>query len=277
MVVTSGAGQPRSLVITLDGLLTQTTFAAHLRHILKALEFSYSHPVDIEFTVDRGQRVSAAVRRHPPAAVPPYSPARETEQIRFPERLAEEDVVFGTEKLVPTGRVRNITNIVYVDPDRYGLASPSQKLELGRLMSRLNQRLEGQVFIMMGPGRWGSSTRISASRWATRTSTTPALVEISWGQGRNRPTLSYGTHFFQDLVEAHIYPLAIFPGDPGNPFNQKFFDTALNALPVLLPQDAGFADFVKVIDVPATTGGRVLELVMSGDEARALAYLATSE
>mgnify|MGYP006883592733 CR=1 FL=1 len=47
----------------------------------------------------------------------------------------------------------------------------------------------------------------------------------------------------------------------------------LNALPALLPKDAGFADFVKVIDVPATTGGRVLELVMSGDEGRAVAFL----
>jgi hypothetical protein len=48
----------------------------------------------------------------------------------------------------------------------------------------------------------------------------------------------------------------------------------MNALPALLPVDAQWADHVKIIDVPATTGGRHLEMVMSGDEARALAYLA---
>jgi hypothetical protein len=264
----------KSLVITLDGLLTQTSFAAHLRHILKALEVSYSHPVDIEFTLDIGReypRPSVAIHL---LQCRPYAPAREMEQIRFPERIDSEDIVFGTEKLVPTGRVRNISSIIYVDPDRYSLTSPSQKLELGRLMSRLNQRLEGQTFIMMAPGRWGSvnpdlGLRVGyADFYNTR-----ALVEISWGKGRNRPALSYGTHFFQDLVESRIYPLAIFPGDPGNPFNQKFFDNAVNALPVLLPQDAAFAEVVKVIDVSATTGGRVMELVMSGDEGRALAFL----
>ena len=40
---------PHTLVITLEGLLTHTSFAADLRTILKALEFSYSHPVDVEF------------------------------------------------------------------------------------------------------------------------------------------------------------------------------------------------------------------------------------
>ena len=33
---------------------------------------------------------------------------------------------------------------------------------------------------------------------------------------------------------------------------------------------------VKVIDVPATTGGRVLELAMSGEEGKALAFLTAS-
>ena len=52
-----------------------------------------------------------------------------------------------------------------------------------------------------------------------------------------------------------------------------FFDKALNALPSLLPDDAPYAEVIKVIDVPATTGGRVLELVMSGDDGKAIAFL----
>ena len=146
------------------------------------------------------------------------------------------------------------------------------------MIGRLNERLEGQRFILMGPGRWGSSNPdLGVKVTYADFYNTRALVEVGWAQGKSRPTLSYGTHFFQDLVESNIYPLAIFPGEPGNPFNTGFFETALNALPVLLPGDARHADFVKVIDVPATTGGRTLELVMSGDEARALAYLAESE
>ena len=200
----------------------------------------------------------------------------QTEQVRFPERLSEADIIFGTERLVPTGHVRGIGYIVYVDPEKYlHVADPSLKLELARLIGRLNQRLEGQPFILMGPGRWGSSNpdlglKVGYGDFYN----TRALVEIGLAQGKTRPTLSFGTHFFQDLVESHIYPLAIYPGETGNPFNASFFNSALNALPALLPSDARYADFVKVIDVPATTGGRAFDLVMSGDEGRALAFLA---
>jgi len=279
MVYTDRSLDPHSLVITLDGLLTQTSLANHLKTILKALEFSYSRPVDIEFTIVVG-------REHPRPSVEfhllqcrPLAGSARAEKIQFPDRLPEGDVVFGTEKLVPNGQVRGINYIVYVDPERYlHLADPSRKLELGRLIGRLNERLEGQRFILMGPGRWGSSNPdLGVKVTYADFYNTRALVEVGWAQGKSRPTLSYGTHFFQDLVESNIYPLAIFPGEPGNPFNTSFFETALNALPVLLPGDARHADFVKVIDVPATTGGRTLELVMSGDEARALAYLAESE
>jgi hypothetical protein len=274
MVARDHSLDSRSLVITLDGLLSQTSLASHLRTVLKALEFSYSHPIDIEFTVSLGREYP-----HPSVQLHllqcrPYSAATDVEQVRFPDRVAEADIVFGTGKLVPTGRVRNITTVVYADPEKYATASPTEKIELGRLIGRLNQRLEGQCFILMGPGRWGSSNPdLGLKVGYADFYNTRALVEIGMGTGRNRPTVSYGTHFFQDLVESHIFPLAIFPGEPGNPFNEKFFCTTLNALPALLPQDAGHADFVKVIDVPATTGGRVMELVMSGDEGRALAFL----
>jgi len=266
---------PRSLVITMDGLLGQTSFPADLKTVLKALEFSYSHPVDIEFTLSIGSAYpKPSVDLHLLQCRPHSNPS-ESEHVRIPDKIAESDIIFGTGKLVPTGIVKQISYVVYVDPEKYALANPSQKLELARLVARINQRLEGKIFILMGPGRWGSSNPdLGLKVGYADFYNTRALVEIGWGQGKNRPTLSYGTHFFQDLVESRIYPLAIFPGEPGNPFKRSFFESSMNALPALLPADAGWADSVKIIDVPGTTGGRRLDLVMSGDEARALAFLA---
>lgn len=267
----------RSLVITLDGLLAQTSFAADLRTILKALEFSYSHPVDVEFTLSLGNEYPRSrVDLHLLQCRPQNSPTS-SDKVSLPQQLPEPDIIFGTDELVPTGQARQIAYVVYVDPEKYATANPSQKLELARLIGRLNQRLEGQRFILMGPGRWGSSNpdlgvKVNYSDFYN----TSALVEIGWSKGKIRSTLSYGTHFFQDLVESHIYPLAIYPGEPGNTLNNAFFNAALNALPALLPHDAGWAEFVKVIDVRATTGGRVLDLIMSGDDSRAVAFL-TSE
>ncbi|MGE5602485.1 MAG: PEP/pyruvate-binding domain-containing protein [Nitrososphaerales archaeon] len=265
---------PRSLVITMDSLLTQTTFASDLKTVLKALEFSYSHPVDIEFTVEIGKEYpKPSVRLHLLQCRPHSNPG-ENETVVIPDKIPDQDIIFGTTKLVPTGSVRQIAYVVYAQPEMYAAANPSQKLELARLIGRINQRLEGKTFILMGPGRWGSSNAdLGLKVGYADFYNTRALVEIGWGQGKNRPTLSYGTHFFQDLVESHIYPLAIYPGEPGNPFKTGFFEAALNALPALLPGEAGWSEYVKIIDVPATTGGRHLELVMSGDEGRAVAYL----
>ncbi|MGQ9838971.1 MAG: PEP/pyruvate-binding domain-containing protein, partial [Anaerolineae bacterium] len=279
MVTTNRGLDPRSLIVTLEGLLTQTPFAADLRTVLKALEFAYNHPVDVEFTVSLTTDYPVRVNLHLLQCRPQINPLN-SEKVSLPQDLSQADIIFGTNKLVPTGVVRGITYVVYFDPEKYAQATPSQKLELARLVSRLNQRLEGQRFILMGPGRWGSSNpdlglKVRYSDFYNTRYNTRALVEIAWpGDNKATPTLSYGIHFFQDLVESRIFPLAIYPGRPGNPFNTAFFTSALNALPALLPADANFTDYVKVINVPATTGGRVLDLVMSGDEGRALAYLA---
>jgi hypothetical protein len=275
MVSTDRGLDPRSLVMTFDGLLTQTSFASQLKAMLKALEFGYTRPVDIEYTLTLGNEYPRPHVRLHLLQCRPHSGNELTEAVHVPDGLPEQDVVFGTVKLVPTGRVQNIAYIVYVDPHKYfGISDSSQKFELARLIGRVNQRLEGQQFILMGPGRWGSSNPdLGLKSGYADIYNTRALVEVGWAQGKSRPTLSYGTHFFQDLVESRIYPLAIYPGEPGNPFNKSFFDGALNALPTLLPEDTRYAEFVKVIDVPATTGGRVLELVMSGEEGKALAFL----
>jgi hypothetical protein len=129
-------------------------------------------------------------------------------------------------------------------------------------------------FILMGPGRWGSSNPDLGIKVSyADIYNTKALVEIGMAHGNSRPTLSYGTHFFQDLVESQIYPLAIFPGEPGNQFQQAFLDLAKNALPVLMPDYGRYQDVIKIINIPATTGGRTLELLMSGEQGKAIAFL----
>jgi hypothetical protein len=279
MIFNDPALDPRTLVVTFDGLLSQTAFVDQMKAILKALEFGYGRPVDIEFTVALGNEYPRPSVELHLLQCRPHSGNEGAEEVRFPDPLPEADVIFGTVKLVPTGRVRDVRYVVYVDPEKYDqIQDPSLKLQLARVIGHVNQRLEGQRFILMGPGRWGSSNLdLGLKVGYADIYNTRALVEIGLAHGNSRPTLSYGTHFFQDLVEAHIYPLAIYPGEPDNPFRESFFRQALNALPTLLPDDAGYAEYVKVIDVPATTGGRVLELVMSGEQGRAVAFLTRAE
>jgi hypothetical protein len=65
------------------------------------------------------------------------------------------------------------------------------------------------------------------------------------------PELSFGSHFFQDLVESGIFYVALFPERDGTVLNLALLEELPNQLPALLPRDAGLADVVQVIDLPA--------------------------
>ncbi len=67
--------------------------------------------------------------------------------------------------------------------------------------------------------------------------------------------------------------MALFPNDPGVCFNWDFFRRAPNVLPDMLPDEDQWADVVSVIDVPAVTNGRLMEVIMNADHDEALGYL----
>ena len=126
----------------------------------------------------------------------------------------------------------------------------------------------------MGPGRWGSSDiHLGVKVGYADIFNTRALIEVAYSANGGVPEMAYGTHFFQDLVEAEIYPLALFPDEQDVSFNWDFFGHAPNALPELLPEERKWADVVTVIDVPAASHGRLLEVVMDADHDMALGYL----
>jgi predicted nucleotidyltransferase len=88
------------------------------------------------------------------------------------------------------------------------------------------------------------------------------------------PDLSFGTHFFQDLVEASIRYLPLYPDDAGVIFNATFFRESENQLAALAPEFAALAGTVRVIDVPRVTGGLVLRVLMNADLDEAMGLLA---
>ena len=127
----------------------------------------------------------------------------------------------------------DITHIVYVDPEKYDAISEHTSLTaVGRAVGRLNKLLPKRKFILMGPGRWGSrgDIKLGVSVTYSDINNCAALIEIARKKGNYTPDLSFGTHFFQDLVEARIYPLAVFLDDEEAFFNREFFYETPNRL-----------------------------------------------
>jgi hypothetical protein len=266
---------PRELVLTFDGLLTKTRFVPLMRAILQTVSERFGRHVDVEFTAD-------IVPEHPqPDFVVhllqcrPQASRESAEAFQVPATVAEADLLFSADRLVPQGRVRRIRYVVFVDPRAYArIADQTTRLQLARVVGRLNQILEEKRFILMGPGRWGSANiDLGVKVTYADIYNTAMLIEIGLSDGDSTPEVSYGTHFFQDLVEAEIYPLALYPDQGDTAFNWHFFRKSPNALTDLLPEFAAYADYVRVIDVPAVSGGRQLEVIMDDESSQALGYL----
>lgn len=102
---------------------------------------------------------------------------------------------------------------------------------------------------------------------------TKMLVEVGYSQSNSMPEVSYGTHFFQDLVEARIFPLAVFPDHEGVIFDKRFLAETPNLLTSLLPGQAAFEGVLKVIDaLQATHSGQLLEVIMSSEQSKAMGW-----
>ena len=267
---------PGKLVLTFDNLLTRTPFVPLLKAMLQTLTTYFGCSVDVEFTADilpgrpQPDFCFHLLQCRPQALEEPQ------QTVEIPTTVSADDVLFTADRLVPHGRVQRIRHVVFVDPRAYA-RSPDEttRLQIARIVGRLNQALEEKSFILIGPGRWGSSSpELGVKVTYADIFHTAMLVELGLAEGDGAaPEVSYGTHFFQDLVEANIYPLAVYPGQRDVAFAWNFFCNSPNHLADLVPEAARYAEYVRVIDVREASEGRLLEVIMDGDQGKAMGYL----
>ena len=246
-----------------------------MKSLLQTIEKFYTRPVDIEFAVrclgNRGRSECEITLLQ----CRPLSFRQEGQPIAIPAHIPRDDILFSASKLVPQGIVSSVRYVIWIDPRTYNrIPDADTRLQLARVVGQLNCALEDQPFILMGPGRWGSSNlSLGVKVSYADINNARMLIEVALAHGDQTPEVSYGTHFFQDLVESHIYPLPLYPDDDKTAFNWAFFENTPNVLAQITPQFLTYAPYVKVIDVAAVTGGHTIEIIMNGEQEKALAYV----
>jgi pyruvate, water dikinase len=256
-------------VFTFEGLIGATPFVSYVRELLSLLQNKMGEPVDIEFAYDGSNFYLLQCRAQ--------SYGEDALPVPIPQDLPAERVLFSANRFVSNGRVPEIAHIVYVDPEAYSQLPDSNAMRnIGRAVGRLNKLLPKRQFILMGPGRWGSrgDIRLGVPVTYSDINNSAMLIEVARQKGNYLPDLSFGTHFFQDLVEASIRYLPLYPDDPKNVYKEPFFRSSRNILKQLVPEFASLADTLKVIDVPRETGGLVLRVLMNAELDQAVAFLA---
>ncbi|MBN1681186.1 MAG: phosphoenolpyruvate synthase [Anaerolineae bacterium] len=268
---------PSQLVFTFNTLAREPRFTDLMRNLLHFLQEQYDLPVDIEYTVEITHTWPESQFRVCLLQCRTLTEHEPGKTRHIPDYIPDCDKLFSAHRQVPDGVIERVRYMVYVRPEAYlSLPDPSARLDVGRLVGRINERLKNERFVLMGPGRWGTSDiQLGIKVTYADIYNTRALIEIAHSQGGGSPEMAYGTHFFQDLVESEIFPLALFPHEGNAFFNWEFFDHAPSVLPDLLPDDSDMVDFVRVLDLYQVAHGRLLEIIMDADADEALGYLRT--
>ncbi len=254
--------------ITFDNLLSKTPLAGLMKKALRMLEEAYGRPVEVEFAWDAGKLYILQCR-----AVPATSQA---ERIELPDGIPPDRVLFTCGFCLMGATVRNIEYVVYMNPKAYAeLSTTEERLAAGRIVRRINRLLEGKVFGLFGPARWGTNDLTLGIKVGYEDiNRTRILAEVAFEALGSTPEPSYGTHFFNDLVEANVVPLAIYPDRDGTVFREEFFLNCPNALDTLAPELDTLDGLARVVHVPSCTDGKYLQVYLSGQQGRGLGFFA---
>lgn len=247
-----GERDPRVWLVTFEPLLRDAAFPSLMQRLLKTLERAYAYPVDVEFTVtfdDRGRAWINLVQCRP------LQTQGTRERVQLPAQVPADRLFFRTKGHFMGGSVqRPIQRVIWVDPTAYSTATTEQRHAIARLIGTLNRDLDGdngphRVTLLIGPGRWGTSTpALGVPVRFSEINNMAALIEVASREAGIVPELSYGTHFFQDLVETNTFYAALAVDRPECVLNASYLDRYPNQLTALAPNATGYERFVKVCD-----------------------------
>jgi len=236
-------------------LLRETPFVGLMQRLLHDLERAYGYPVDIEFTLHLTAEGMVTINL---VQCRPLQTLGEGQRVQLPTALAPGRLLFSTEGHFMGGNMdQPIDRIIHIDGPRYSALSLPQRFALARVVGELNREhpsREACPTLLIGPGRWGtSSSELGIPVRFGDISRVAVLVEVAELGAGMIPDLSFGSHFFQDLVETQVAYVALFPQDPGTRWHPDWLDALPAAcrkpLPVEAAADPAVTDALRLYDV----------------------------
>ena len=211
--------EPVPDIVNFSKLLRKTDFAAVMTEVMALLEERYNYPVDIEyacnFTPDGEYKVNLLQCR----TIQTQGLGQAGVMPKVKDFLFRINGNFmGGNACVP------IRYAVFVQVEGYLDLPESRKYQVARKIGELNQIITEDGAILMGPGRWGTTTpSLGVPVSFAEISHYACMCELSYQSHGLRPELSYGSHFFQDLVESGIHYAAIYREEKDCIFREDLF------------------------------------------------------
>lgn len=248
-----------------QGLVNNLEFIHMMRDLMKMLETAYERPVDIEFAVTsqaEGVWKLNLLQCRPLQAVQPG-------QVHIPEGVDEEFLFDIRRTSMRRSKEERIDYIVWVDPRHYYEYPYSKKPDVARLIGRINQHFEDTDYklMLLVPGRIGtSSPELGVPVSYSEISQFNSICEVAYDKAGYHPDLSYGSHMFQDMVEADVYYGAINDNSKTRLYQPQLLKQYPEVLMELCPAEPELAEIIKVYDVSSQNAS----LILNSKEGRAV-------
>ena len=243
-------GRPRQIkFISCKGLVANKQLMEQMKRMLRCIQEEYDYPVDTEFTINISDNGDYSIDL---LQCRPLQVQKTSGGTVIPAGISEENILLENKSSsMGLSKASELDVIVYVDPVKYYNMPYRDKPAVARLIGKLNWHYRdlGKHMLLIVPGRVGtSSPELGVPTSFADISAFEIICETEETKAGYNPELSYGSHIFQDLVEAEILYTAVF----NNPKTIHFHPEKLRSSPDVAGEfdDTGtLSDIVHVYDV----------------------------
>lgn len=154
--------------------------------------------------------------------------------------IEDKNVLLKSNTALGHGNIENVKTVVYVRPENF---SSSNNSLIAREIEKINRDFvaKNQYYILIGPGRWGSSdTALGIPVKWPNISAARLIVESSLSNYRIEP--SQGTHFFQNLTSFGVGYFTINPSSSDGIYDIDY----LNKLDAIYE-----SQFIRIVEFPS--------------------------
>lgn len=240
-------GTPRNVrFISCQGLVKKKVLMEQMQEIMQLIQQEYDYPVDIEFTINLSQNGDYSINL---LQCRPLQVFKDTGRVEIPDNIPEESILLeNVQSSMGLSRNVPIDIIVYVDPVAYYNMPYVEKARISNLIGKINWHYKGQKkhMLLMVPGRiCTSSPELGVPTTFADISEFEAICEMEETKAGYNPELSYGSHIFQDLVEAEILYTAVF----SNEKTRRFTPEKLKEFPDIVAEFDGGKEAENIVHV----------------------------
>jgi hypothetical protein len=243
-------GRPRQIkFISCKGLVANKKLMEQMKRMLHCIQEEYDYPVDTEFTINISDNGDYSIDL---LQCRPLQVQKTSGGTVIPEGICEDSILLENKSSsMGLSKASELDIIVYVDPVNYYNMPYRDKHAVARLIGKINwhYRELNKHMMLIVPGRVGTtSPELGVPTSFADISAFEIICETEETKAGYNPELSYGSHIFQDLVEAEILYTAVF----NNAKTIHFHPEKLQGCPDVISDFDGtenLSDIVHVYDV----------------------------